>query len=1407
MSKINTSTGTGGAQTSSSGAASSSSISTKPVHPVTLSSFAPTGCELSTWAYITSTRPTETETEKLEEEHHSPKFLPNLVTVHANSIRVYVVDPDSGTLLIASSYENLAGTIISLDVIPCSTGDSLGNVRDGLLLGFAGHPRMSIVYPSGDLGSCATTGTSNERDASHGNDSGWSGVLTASSIIDLTPALTERSRGSVAPLEQDLSCSVTCKGKTPTITVILGGGVAVATFQLPRSNHDKNSKSTDTSTSSWWRVASEPYFLPLSHLSSSLQTSQKSNASAASSLQSSKYAKNNSNNPASGKVSHGFGDIISSAFLIGYTEPVLTLLHSNPTRNGGRTCPGRLAHHSSSTRTPLTLTAVSVSIDQKRSVVLWTLRDALPADAFQLYQHPKGGVLVVCVNEILYVDCSGKIQCCIALNGWVRSTASSALGAKSGINTGLMQPNPSPLTKLSIQLDGCRLVFVNKQLALISLRNGSLYSLELHDKEETTFVKNNLDRMCISLSPVGKKLGGLGMISTLSATSLTVNSSFRKFLDKDSNLKHAKKEELSETKFDDEDENKKDALEEQKMSLGLVFSGSRMGDSTLLMYGLRDKVKLIPLEADKETDKVKEKAIAAAVEEVERSKRKKDEVMDEDIDEDNSLPDKSGSKRIKLNTEDNDTESKTNLKEENDTTVTVSDDESNLSEEDKLRKEEEALYAPIQSDKNESTMVPFNNSNDEQEHNADENLLPKFYEKQLYRPQIRTLSMFQHVKVLDSLTGLGPIGSGCEGPIACNLASSAKPTIAGTPINAGSTMNIYPIGYGSSGGLAIHTSPGMNFGSTIISEADCMGIGSIYHCPDSSYVFLAKKEANGGCMILKLVKSSTGEKALVEVDLEALISQSLEIDLQMENSVPTFYSIKDILTRMNILSVKEFSIHSKGRNDNLSNIMVLAQYGSAYAIIIMSDDDEGKLSLAHTHIIGACDESMTLERGSLVSITILETLSKTKSSDLSDTLSFGCVWSSGHASVFSISPDKHMMWEVREIILEGSNKENEDPLIVGNQRIVAIDMFSIADNIFRSENYIPGKPETENKTEEQDEKAEKPNYIFDEDDLELYGESFVGGEKDSKPSAATTNEELPRTHITPSRYNTLGGYISGANLSDSNVSIIAICRESSHLQLFDVAKLFSNSSSLVQQLSGKEAEEALVWDCRNGCGYGNAHLASGSSIPGPTFDHVSVSEMKFFFCGPTNINKSASPHQKKDLSILRSLCLLVETNLGDLHLYTGSKSGHSDDVGFKRVPLRIVARTSKEEQRHRSKLKRKNMIADADEDVVFQPNKLHRFFSLSGQDGLFSATARPLWFVSERGAPSALSHRLRHCAPSGGAVYPVSGFCSGLAVNSNSDSSNVGFITVHERIGRVGSQRITFFNGYVVVVFSMSSFI
>jgi cleavage and polyadenylation specificity factor subunit 1 len=353
--------------------------STNTVHPATLSTFAPTGCELSTWAYITTKRPptnrshadTGTGTAAVNDDI---MMLPNLVTAHSTCLKIHVVDPNSGTLILAASYENLAGTIVSLEVIPSSTGNTSGDTFDGLLLGFAGHPRMSIVYPGGDLNDLLVKQEGGADD--DGLQSCWSGNLIASSILDLTPALIENSRGSVSCLEQDLSCSISSftSQKNPTAAVILGGGVTVAMFQIPKSNSSSNT--------SWWRVASDPYFLPLTQLSKSLQTTQKSvSSTAASSSQSNKYSKSINNSALGGKVSHGFGDILSCAFLNGYTEPVIVLLHTNPYRQGGRACPGRLGlgDDSTSSRNTLSLTAVSVSIDQKRSVVLWTLRDAMPS--------------------------------------------------------------------------------------------------------------------------------------------------------------------------------------------------------------------------------------------------------------------------------------------------------------------------------------------------------------------------------------------------------------------------------------------------------------------------------------------------------------------------------------------------------------------------------------------------------------------------------------------------------------------------------------------------------------------------------------------------------------------------------------------------------------------------------------------------------------------------------------------------------------------------------------------------------------------------------------------------------------------------------------------------------------------
>ncbi len=1351
------------AQSGSSG--NTSSVSTKPVHPVTLSSFAPTGCELCCWAYITTPRPEDGDVSndmKLDDSNHeigSPSqiALPNLVVAHSNSLRIYVVDPNSGTMLIASSYENLAGSIVTLDAIEKSFFNSVGEMYDGLLLGFGGHPRMSIVYPSGEISSdVSEVGDSVEIDT----DVGWNGVLAASSILDLTPALIEHSKGSLTSLEQDLVCSVTCSGKTPTVCVILGGGVAVAMFHLFRSNFNKS-----TTQSSWWRVANEPYIIPLHNLSPSLQSSQKTTTPSGTSGQAMlKFAKNLTSNTTTSKVSHGFGDILSSAFLNGYTEPVVTLLHSNPYRCDGRSCPERLGHNSSSTRNPLTLTAVSVSVAQCRSVILWSLCDAMPSDALALYQHPKGGVLVVCVNEILYVDCSGKILCCVAVNGWVRSTASSVVRPKSGFRSGIMQPNPSPLQKLSIQLDGCRLTFLDKSLAILSLRNGTLYSLQIHEKETVTYQNFGSGNMCLSLSPIGKKVGGLGMISALAAIPLSGASSLGALFDSRSKLPHLKKEVQSNndgTKRKEEDSDTGKESNSRSLCMGLVFAGSRMGDSTLMMYGVKDNVKLVSDEDNREMDK--HTTTASKIEENETAvqiKRKKEEAgLNKDGDSQLS------GKKARLNTGDS-----------NDLQL-VSEDETTLSEEELLSREEEILYEEDPDHGSNRTILKSQKS---------ENIALPGHGKQIHRPQIHSLSIFHHVKVLDSLTGLGPLGPGCEGPIACDLASpNSLSTSLNSSVGIGSTMKIHPCGYGASGGLAIVTSPGLNYGSTIVSEADCRGMGSIYHCSQFGLVILAKKEINSGCMVLKSLRNkSSGTNELVEVELESLLNDD---GSYMEASVPTFFNVKDVLTRMTILSVGEFMLRKQSKVE--SYLLFAAQYGESFALVILSGQDSGKLTIAHTHIIGSCDEIVSVERREMMSFSFSE---KLNNRDSKPTQSFlvGCVWSSGLASVFSIGKKNESTWEVQERLFNCCENERD-------QSIVAIDMFSIASNVFQSDEQVNGKT---NSIEANQNPGDGGVYeVFDEDDLELYGKDLgCGIVNDLQCQENQKQSKANHTQIPPFRYNTLGGYISGANLSESNESVIAICRQSGQLQIFNLNELFK-APDFVQTLTTEQIEEALLWNSTAGCGHGMPRLSPNVQAASPyensnTAENIVVSEFKFFFCGPS-ITLESEKLGQKDLSILRSLCLLVLTNLGDVYLYSGSRSKQSNCVVFDRVSLRVVTRQSKEEQRHRNKLRRKGMVVDDGESGAYKDSKLHRYFSISGQDGLFSATSRPLWFLSERGAPVALNHRLRHSAPAGGATVPICGFCSGLTRGSSKKTRNVGFVTVHERIGRVGSQRLTLFSG------------
>eukprot|EP01082_Thalassiosira_pseudonana_P014078 g12193.t1 g12193 contig6:1410351-1410851(+) len=110
--------------------ASSSSPNSRPVHPAVLTTFGPGkgsgSSEFSVWAYLTRPRPrdmaTSSSTSSSSSSSKGDAPLPNLVTANSNSLRVYTVLPHAGTLALTAVYDNLAGTICSLDVIPNGTG-------------------------------------------------------------------------------------------------------------------------------------------------------------------------------------------------------------------------------------------------------------------------------------------------------------------------------------------------------------------------------------------------------------------------------------------------------------------------------------------------------------------------------------------------------------------------------------------------------------------------------------------------------------------------------------------------------------------------------------------------------------------------------------------------------------------------------------------------------------------------------------------------------------------------------------------------------------------------------------------------------------------------------------------------------------------------------------------------------------------------------------------------------------------------------------------------------------------------------------------------------------------------------------------------------------------------------------
>lgn len=1139
--------------------------------------------------------------------------LPNLITAQGSTLRIYTVDDASGKLVATHSFTDLAGTVCYLESLHVEEE----GYPDSLLIGFCGHPRLAVV-------AVASPSTLASQPT----------MLEATTLIDLSQALMDHSMGSVTPLEQDLMATLEQKSSNmATLSVILGGGVAVAAITL-RFVRGRNG-----APSGW--SASEPYLLPLATLQRSLQSeSVEGGAPSSTGLAQS--------------ISHGFGDIISACFLSGYLEPTLVLLHSN--REHGRTWSGRLGRPNGDRGTlyGLIATAVSFTAPHRRSAVLWSTE--VPADAISLHSVGDVGCLVMSVNSLAQITNSGHIGGILAVNGWTQSACPSGLLDR-------LQPNPWPLPKLAIQLDGAKISFISEQIAIMSLRQGQLYLLQ--------HVGGTW-----SLMALGRTLGAIGQISEL----LTLP------------LADVPKAMLQ--KLTSDDENKRSS---EMLSMGLMFAGSRLGDSSLLGYMLERNVTFM--------DDIKQEAGTG-----------KKQKVEDDLD-------------------------LTEMKKES-KVISHSVDEYEVI----LQREEEALYASTDGENSKLGEV-LSSSPDVIPPSSDEEMDDIFFSgsvvaKKRGRPKLVKLTLLRSLQPLDTITSLGPLGPGCEGPLSkpsfADKNSVAKIPQAAASNPLGATVRIFPCGYGSSGGLALVTLPGRDDRS-ILAEADCLNVQCIFSLPLQGLILLdmGGSSTGNGVSVLRVQHSNTSSTTSVKAEAgnTKVGVEVSEVDLedwcfQGVGSVDRFFeSPLTVFREMTLLSAADVD------KDNFA-VLVMGKGGSGgneplYGVVILAQRD-GKLRTVKSHPLVSGELDLIRSATPMVS----------HKRGGESVITFGCTWSSGKATITTVGLtgtfDTQTISSLKSYDAKEMEQEMEEEQYYQSDQIHAIDIFLAPEDTFTSNvsaSLRAPSPLTENY---------EPDLEFDDEDVELY--------RDAHKSFMSSQDMSTRSQgpAPSSNKKSVAEIALGSNKGDK--LHVAVCRQSDVLQVYTL--------SIDKELT---LSSNAIWESP-ACGLGASVLAGPhSNFRHPRMHKVHTSEMRFFFSGPTPQATSGVSAEQ-----FRSFNIVVQTSNGDVFCYEKSKVA----ARFSRVPLHNVARQSKEESRHHAKLRRKGMLGSTDAHLSnmdsnsFRFNRLHRFAGISGQDGLFAAIARPLWFISERGSLAVLSHRCRHVAPSGGRPLPVAGFCPGVLVST-----------------------------------------
>ncbi|POM65679.1 Cleavage and polyadenylation specificity factor CPSF, partial [Phytophthora palmivora] len=162
------------------------------------------------------------------------------------------------------------------------------------------------------------------------------------------------------------------------------------------------------------------------------------------------------------------GKVIDMAFLDGYLEPTLMVLHEENERNS--TC-GRLAVGFDT----YCLTVISINMNTRLHPKIWTVKN-LPSDCFRLIpcRAPLGGVVVLSANAFLYYNQTQFHG--LATNVFASKTVNQSVFP---LSDAVYETPDHETAQLNIVLYDCQYEYLHEKELLLTLPSGDVYVLSL----------------------------------------------------------------------------------------------------------------------------------------------------------------------------------------------------------------------------------------------------------------------------------------------------------------------------------------------------------------------------------------------------------------------------------------------------------------------------------------------------------------------------------------------------------------------------------------------------------------------------------------------------------------------------------------------------------------------------------------------------------------------------------------------------------------------------------------------------------------------------------------------------------------------------------------------------------------